>query len=335
MVTGNAAIIETNPEQDRLHLPDPVPSEYSENLVLMGYDAVADVALYFHFSRMHSDPELWEGDVAVYRSGGALLVDQSLGKHGDTDTADTGVCSFHVEQPLRRWRARFHGAATACTTADAAAGLVDALPSTPTRVDVVFDGLFGTWSAGAAMDTQDWGDAHLEQGGRITGSIAVGDERITFDGTGFRDHTRGRRNYTGLDRHTWTYGHFPSGRTFLVLEAWHDPGVYQTFGFVAHDGELVAATPRSLPDLTDCQGSPRAFTIELDSGVGPMTISAEALHAMAFTLQAPLAMPLGADWSHPRNTIGVECPAKVVWNGEVGYGWVERTNRAQRLARPR
>lgn len=65
-----------------------------------------------------------------------------------------------------------------------------------------------------------------------------------------------------------------------------------------------------------------------------MTVDVETLHAVPLQLKGPLEMPLGTDWGDERNISIVEGPARVRWNGEVGYGWIERSNRVSRLRRP-
>lgn len=329
-------MIETDPRRDHLHLPAPLPDEYSENLILMGYDQASEHAFYWHWSRMHTDPNRWEGLVVIYRPGGEILCRREFGAHGNNnDVASSGNCSFTVEEPLQRWHARFSGHATTTTTDIAAGAIVPDGPTVSLEVDLVFDGVFGTFSAGAAMDNQDWGDGHLEQGGRVTGDIVVdGGEPIHVDCLSFRDHTWGRRNYLTLDRHTWCYGFFPSGRVFLVLEAWHDSEhgpEHAQFGFVVEDGKMLPAAPTKTPGLDDPAGAPRTFTVELDSELGPMAVDVTMKHAMSFHLAHPLEMPLGTSWTDDRNTINVEGPTVVEWNGERGTGWVERTNRAGRL----
>jgi hypothetical protein len=335
MSTSEISPVETEPRVDQLHLPDPVPPEYSENLIMMGYDEASAHSFYWHWSRMHADPDLWEGLITIYRPGGELLVERAFGKHGNNlDVADSGHCSFTVEEPLQRWHARFDGPAARTDTVSAARGLVADSGSVHLTADLIFDGISPVFSAGAAMDNQDWGDGHLEQAGHVTGQIVVEGGRIAIDCTAFRDHTWGRRHYDGLDRHAWCYGIFPSGRIFLVLEAWHDPDEHAQFGFVVQDGKMVLARPLRTPGLDDPAGSPRRFTIALESTLGDMTVDVEMLHAMAFHLKAPLEMPLGTDWSAERNTINVEGPTVVDWNGKRGYGWIERTNRASRMTRP-
>jgi hypothetical protein len=333
-------MIETDLRRDQLHLPDPLPTEYSENLILMGYDQASGHAFYWHWSRMHTDPNRWEGLVVIYRPDGEILCRREFGAHGNNlDVASSGNCSFTVEEPLQRWHATFSGHATKTTTDIAARGLVPDGPTVSLEVDLVFDAVFDTFSAGAAMDNQDWGDGHLEQGGRVSGDIVVdGAEAIHVDCLAFRDHTWGRRNYLTLDRHAWCYGFFPSGRVFLVLEAWHDSDhgpEHARFGFIVEDGKMLPAAPTKTPGLDDPNGAPRAFTVELDSELGPMSIDVTMKHAMSFHLAHPLEMPLGTSWTDESNTINVEGPTVVQWNGERGTGWIERTNRAGRLTRPR
>lgn len=323
-----------NPEADRLHEPENPPAEYSETLVFMGYDPNSEVGIYHHFTRMHEDIRLWEGVLTVFRPGGQLLTHRSLGKFGTLDKADSGPLSFEVIKPLHTWRLRFSGSAICCTTRRAAEAVVESGPTVPLKVDLTFDGSLPTWSAGAAMEGQDWGDAELEQGGHVTGEVEIDGRSIRMDFNAFRAHTSGPRNCAGLDKEAWTWAFFPGGRTFLACEAWQDPGIRVVFGFVAENGKLYAAKPTEVPPLHDAEGAPRKGVIQLTTDLGDMRVEVEALEAMGLTLRAPIGLPLGVDWSKPRNTILVECPARFNWNGEVGYGWLERFNRVERLSRP-
>jgi hypothetical protein len=336
-MSTNPAIspVETNPEADYLQKPDPLPTtEYSENLILMGYDPGSGYSFYWHWSRMHRDPDLWEGLITVYLPGGELLMERHLGAHGNNrDVASSGYTSFTVEEPLKRWHARFDGLVNRTSTLKAARMQVSDTGLTHLSADLVFEGITPVFSAGAGMDQQDWGDGHLEQAGTVTGTITVEGETVNIDCTAMRDHTWGRREYSTLDGHAWCFGIFPSGRTFLVLNAFTSE-VNAQFGFVVQGDEMVPAKPLQTPPLDDPTGAPREFTIELTSSLGDMTIDCEMLHAAAFHLKAPLEMPLGTDWDDDANTINVEGPIKVRWNGEEAYGWIERTNRAGKMTRP-
>jgi hypothetical protein len=44
-----------------------------------------------------------------------------------------------------------------------------------------------------------------------------------------------------------------------------------------------------------------------------------------FQLLRPVGMRPGIDLSDPENMVAVQCPTKFHWDGETGYGWMERT----------
>lgn len=328
------AIAHVEPQQDRLVIPEEVPPTWSENLVLTVHDPKAGVSLYFHFSRMHGDPRVWEAVMTIYQPNGSLLASRSFGAVGTADSADTGACSFTCEEPLRKWRARFNGMARRCTTRDMAEGLLRDGPVERVRLDLAFEGVTHTWSAGAAMDKQDWGDVHLAQGGRITGTVEIDGRTVTLDCHGMRDHTRGTRDYSSLDHHLWFWAFFPSGRICLAVAAWQDSGEDLVMGFVQQDGEMVEAEAIELPVLADGEGDPYTFDVRLGSAFGEMVMQADVVNHSSYTLAHPIGMPLGIDWSSPRNTIDTEGPVWVRWGDEEAPGFVERGARAGSLRRP-
>lgn len=332
----SVAMIENNAEEDRLYIPANHDPEYSENLVLMGGDPKTGIAMYLHFSRMHGDPNVWEGVLTVYEKNGVVLSHRSLGADGTRDKASCGPLSFEVVEPLQKWRLRFDGPMIRTTTHEAAKALLTEGAEESVQLDLLFDGSFPTWTAGKAMDGQEWGHTHLEQGGRVTGSVTAAGKTTSIDFLGFRDHTRGPRNYSSLDKEAWGFGFFPDGRVYLVCEAWQNPGrPYVGFGFIVDNGKLYPATPVRTASMDDAEGAPHAYSIELKTELGDMQIESEVLSSMSYTMQVPIGIVPGADWSNPRNTILMESWIKVRWNGQTGYGWQERFNRVHRLKQPR
>ena len=46
-----------------------------------------------------------------------------------------------------------------------------------------------------------------------------------------------------------------------------------------------------------------------------------------FNLLRPTGMRPGIDTAERDGMVAVQCPTRYRWNGEVGYGWLERTRR--------
>jgi len=80
---------------------------------------------------------------------------------------------------------------------------------------------------------------HLEQGGRITGSIILDGEKIEVDWRSIRDHSWGTRSWDSWKRHVWMGGVLDNGEAFNVS--------FITFSFM---GQLSAAYLSRGKDLT-------------------------------------------------------------------------------------
>jgi hypothetical protein len=178
------------------------------------------------------------------------------------------------------------------------------------------------------MREQAWGHAHIEQAGTFRGTVSISGEDVEFEGTGFRDHTLGPRNFASLNRTCWAHGEFPSGRVFCALRVWSpDDAVVLDQGFTYVDGEMQYFQPGELPTMTSPDGAPHAFSVE----IGAHRIDGEVQHAMPFMLDEPNDLLLGTDLSRTTTKVIVEAPCRFTWGDEVGYGWLERSRRIDQL----
>jgi hypothetical protein len=98
-------------------------------------------------------------------------------------------------------------------------------------------------------------------------------------------------------------------------------------GFTYVDGEMRLVSPGAMPTVTSPDGAPHAFEVEL----GGERISGEVLHALPFMLDEPNDLLIGTDLSRPATKVIVEAPCRYTWDGEVGFGWLERSRRIDQL----
>lgn len=60
--------------------------------------------------------------------------------------------------------------------------------------------------------------AHYEQGGRVTGTVTLRGEKISFQGTGFRDHSWGMRDMSAINHHVVTWPVFGDDLVFACVQ---------------------------------------------------------------------------------------------------------------------
>jgi hypothetical protein len=310
------------------HAVRPQVALWSENYAFVGFDGASGTGLFVHLGRAPHNPDLWRGTAVAFLPGGELLASKSLGLAPDVSSPSSGPLSAECLEPLARWRLRHDGAALRSSSAQASSALVAGGAIAPLSFDIVFEQLHPVWDLTDWMRRQEWGHAHIEQAGTMRGTVRAGDTEIVFDGTGFRDHTLGPRNFANLNRTCWAHGEFPSGRVFCALRIWSpDDEVVLDQGFVYEDAEMRYLIPGAMPTVTSAAGDPGAFTVEL----GDATINGEVVHATAFMLDEPNDLVMGTDLTRATTKVIVETPCRYEWDGEVGYGWLERSRRVDQL----
>jgi hypothetical protein len=320
------------PEQDRLQIPPEPPANWSENVVCIFNAPDSGLAVYTHFCRISAErPTLWEGILAVFLPGEELLVSRSFAAARDDQVADAGGLRYTCVEPLSHWHLEFDGLVRRTRTDELAAGFLPDGPVEPLRIGLGVAGIRPAWSVGHAPD-QPWGDFHLEQESRIEGSITVGGNEIAVSTLGLRDHSRGPRDHAGIPSEGWSFGFFPSGRSYVALHVGNDTGSDLVTGLY-FDGQATHEITRvEVPLLHSPLGDPREYEVRLGGdSFGDLVVLGHLDGAAPFTLGHPIGQPIGFDGSDRGATLLVEGPATPVLDGETGHGWLERVARSANL----
>jgi hypothetical protein len=96
---------------------------------------------------------------------------------------------------------------------------------------------------------------------------------------------------------------------------------------------MLHATPQVVPDLEDSAGHPHRGVIRAASEGREIEVEWETIDGrfVPFNLLQPVGMRPGIDRARVDSMVAVQCPAKFVWEGEQGYGWLERTRQLRVL----
>lgn len=173
--------------------------------------------------------------------------------HGLLVETDDWAVGFHPEDPPSTWTVRIEGE-LGKTPADDPAGLLDDPAETVTGraefdVESRHDPFY--YSEGATFPAD--GDAdRYEVATRVSGTVAVDGPPRQFDGPGERDHSWGRRKWTGDAEWLWISGGFDDGTAYNHLTFWPagEPTARMINGFY-FDGDtrhpLTEATVQATP----------------------------------------------------------------------------------------
>ena len=300
---------------------------WSENLYFFAHDGAAGLCVFAHMSRLSPDPRVWEGNLAITLPDGTVLVNRSIGY--SPNLAWTGQLGLDCIEPNRRWHWHFNGVAqhTDGQQLATSARLPDA--RVPVELDLTFYAVHPVW-AKEDMDGQDGADFHIEQGGRFRGRVRWGDEIVSMDCTGWRDHSAGPRSYESLQGNIMAACIFPSHKTLLATLIWAGDSEdihLHNFGYIVDGDHFQDLTIVKAPTLSSPDNMPRSVSFELDVGGARGILKAEALNSITHTLMRPQGMEFGNIPIDPQTALFCSAPTRYEWQGEVGYGWMDRAFR--------
>jgi hypothetical protein len=310
------------------------PPDHHEAYWLYGYDPAAKVGHYLYLAAEKDDVLLRRESIFTLLPDGSVLAQNGAGRNSRGVTAAGDRLRLECVAPFRRWRGRYAGPACRLAGEEIIAGPRPGSELVDTVIDIEVESTAPPWNTEG-----DWGEQppslRYHQFYDARGTVTVAGTVYPFAGPGFRSHSRRRRDMPGFTGHAIISGRFPSGRGFGLLRyratADHPE---RGRGFLYLDGVLHDAEVVAWPRLDQAVPSGERLTIELHGGGHQAVITAETI-ASTFVTPTPEGRRYGA---HPGGQGTVLSPAfaRYHWDGETGYGGLERSalRAAVTVARP-
>ena len=294
---------------------------WTENYCYVCYDPTSEIGVWTHLGRAPFDPTLWRELSMVFLPTGERLVNKGYGRTEMARGPGGATLAYECVEPWKRWRTRRDGAAIRTTVKDLDSGLLFDRAHERVAFDLAWEDRGPRWDWGEVEDAHGWGKLHYEQLATVSGTVTVGGQAVPFAGAGIRDHTRGPRDFTVVDRHIWAWGNFPSGRGFMLLGV-SAGGQSLTRAVTVDGGLLTARTVADPPMLPSRAEAAEPYVLDLDG----VRIGGEILHLLAGGFDGPNDICLGFD---PAVTAAANFEAftRFEWDGETGYGLTERSVR--------
>jgi hypothetical protein len=317
-------------DDDDLHeVREDVPL-WSESALITCHDPATGISVYGHLVLL--EMQVWESIFSVYLPNGEILTDRSYSRHDPVDRR-TGQMIIKPIVPLESWRFGFDGVARRVLMSDLAKGPLGGGPVTRLEVELSCDATSPTWGRGMRTDTTTMNEddknpavsgsgLHLEQSIRVTGTVRFDNHTIELDAVGHRDHSCGPRARSNQWRVAWANGSFPSGRTFHGLNVWVVGRPTYARGYVWDGSTMENIREFDGPALCGPLGEPREFSTSFEIAAGKQHLEGTLLGSMPTTGYMPQGATVGAE---PVGHVAVDGPARWVWEGEIGYGWAQRT----------
>jgi hypothetical protein len=209
-------------------LPKPIGSDphHQESVVLIYFDEVAGIG---GFHRIGHQPN-WQG------GQGKMISWAGVG------TVDGQRFARNLQEPFRQEDRLDKG--FGCTSAyrlDVSNGIHWEIDDGPYRASLFAEDYTPRMNpfphSGEAV-TDNFAPRHWESGGRVRGTVDLGDRQFQIDGLCYRDHSWGRRDWASLASHRWVAGTFGPELTFCAASWQSSDGALASFGCVVRNGQF-------------------------------------------------------------------------------------------------
>lgn len=302
------------------HEPPRNEPTWCENYCFDLHDGMLGISLWLHLSRSQLHPTLWREVINVILPDGRIGMWKGYGRGPVVRPRPEGpTLSVDVIEPFERLQLSCIGVVQLTDEEELITGPLGDDIEVPFLLDLEWRSATEVWDLRDHMADQVWATGHYEQGGRVTGTLAVDGQEWAFNGTGWRDHSLGPRNNAGMQDHDWAHAVFPSGNAFAVFRH-SQVGVGQDLGgaFVSEAGEGRQVRFLSIdpPAVWPPRKGPQMVEIVLDTGEKQETVTAELLRTAWSGSAPPAHQSFGR-----RTTTGHlrwESQTKFTWRGGGG-----------------
>jgi hypothetical protein len=194
---------------------------WSENYCLAAFDPKCGVGIWLHMGRWRKDLTLWREIVTIRLPDGRVVAHRAIGNaRAAADGPGGPAYAIRVVESGQRLTYHFVAGARVVPALEMRAGLIGEGVREPVSFELAFDSKADIWDLHKVGDRQEFLPAgHIEQIGRVNGTIRVGDRTYDFDTFGNRDHSLGPRDNKALHSHQWLHGIFEDGTAFLLFDA--------------------------------------------------------------------------------------------------------------------
>jgi len=313
-------------------IPDTL--NWSENFAYACFDPAARIGFFCHIGRWRRDLNLWREVVAIALPDGTVLVHRAIG-NALTSKEGPGGSNFSVrispEESL--FRMRFLGGVRRVEENALFEGPLRDGPHFRLEFDVDYRGVAPVWDISAVGHKSEFmGAGHVEQFGRFTGTIKLGEECYAIDTIGNRDHSRGPRVFDSNIRHHWLHGVLDDGTMFQLYEAelTGQEGVAYAESNVVRDGvprKAVAIIHDKLPFTDNRSRIREPVRLTIDDGRGVIDVKVtQFVRTISIQSTSPNDMYVGRrqEDEEQNNSVVEQGVQFETVDGRTGYGHMER-----------
>ena len=268
---------------------------------------------------------MWREVVILFLPHGQLLVGKAWGGRSVNAEPIVRRARLQLCEPQRSWRIELNSALQPVAAEQTFRGRVSDDARIPAALSLDVTCSSPPWRLPFGPDPDAWYAQRIA----FAGTLRVDGRELELSGTGFRDHSRGPRDFGMAGGHTLvSVGSGPDDWLQLMQVRAPDSGqvLLSVASVAAGDSEVgLDAAPLAAPPWPLNDG-PTTETLELTGGERTETVHLESVADVALTLKGPNEFLFGVD---PDSTdlVSVESVVAVRSGSVTGYGLLERAAR--------
>jgi len=233
------------PEDDYTHPLGPEPN-FNESMYFNFFDRGRRVGGFVRLGNRANEGRA-EMTATLYLPDGRVLFGFARPPISDNDGFDAGGMRFEVIEPTQRLHTRFEGELLELREPRAMADPKRAFAESPrrrVRLDLVHEAVGPIYGGSADREETDrppeeqFAKAHYEQHMAVKGDLVIGDESLSIEGFGLRDHSWGPRFWQAIHSYEWLTINFGADFGAMVSIVRRDASSQKTTGVVVRGDAL-------------------------------------------------------------------------------------------------
>ena len=244
--TKQGTKLRLDPEDEFTH--DPGDAEnYNESMYFNAFDHKQGIGGWFRLGN-RPNQNYAEMSVCFYLPDGRVAFMFARPSIEDNRAMDAGGMRIDIVEPFKRLKVTYSGEALVLSEPKQMADPKTAFrsnPRLPCSIELFYDGLSPMYGGetvnedGSAIEIdpeKSFAKAHFEQHCRVTGSVAIGEEKFELDGLGLRDKSWGPRHWQAIEWYRWCPMNFTPDFAMMFTVIGDGKGGAHASGMVFKDG---------------------------------------------------------------------------------------------------
>jgi hypothetical protein len=301
-----------------------------ESYQFSGFDPGSGIGFWLNVSSAQWDPALWREIVMIFLADGNVLLGKCWAPRTGNEPGAGGL-RFRCSEPLRRWNVELNGALQRVPAVTTFTKPVSDDVRLPTSLWLEMTCNSPPWRLPLGPEPDPW----YAQRVSFSGTVRVDGHDTRVSGLGFRDHSRGPRDFGMSGGHSLLSVGVDEARWLQIMQIL-EPGTGRVLLDAADLGDapqIGQISGSSISAAANAAGHSLVDTVTVHTGTGDLQLQIEHIADVALTLAAPNDFLFGTR-GQSGDLVSIESVVRVESDLFEGFGFLESSGRITRPEAP-